>query len=141
MKNTSFITLVHVDAYANYLGGNTSYGTVKYIGIKADTAVEAIETAKREYADYVVISKAQHLESQEELMARSEAEEKARRAKAEEAKARKVAREQEKAKTMGLTIEEYKAMVKREKKIAEAQKRIAELETELAKARAYLARL
>ena len=54
---------------------------------------------------------------------------------------RKEEREKAKAKELGLTLEEYKAKVKKDKKAREIKKEIERLEKELARAKEKLAKL
>ena len=56
-------------------------------------------------------------------------------------KARKEQREKVQAKALGLTVEEYRANVKHEKKIRAAERKVERLMAELAKAEKYLENL
>lgn len=134
--------------YHNYMTGGYNY-SVRKIDIEAGNAEEAIEIAKKNNPymvineDYVrTIAELEELEElkakrQEELRAYWEAQVE----KQNKAKARKAEREKAKAEALGLTVEEYKAKVKHDKKVRDAEARIAELKAELAKEEKYLEEL
>ena len=82
----------------------------------------------------VVRELAEHLDTWEEKKVKKE---KARI----EAKAKKLAKETAKAEALGMSLEEYKEMVKKEKKIKALKKDIANLESELEELKAELKKI
>ena len=139
------IEMMSKNDYNDYMTGGYNY-SVRKIDIEADTAEEALEIAKKNNP-YMVFNESYvrtvaELEELEELKAKRNAEYKAQlKAKADKAKARKAEREKAKAEALGLTVEEYKAKVKHDKKVRDAEARIAELKAELAKEEKYLEEL
>ena len=139
------VEMMTKEHYINYLSGGNNY-YVDVVEVKAENKEEAIATAKNNYANYVINEKnvktVEEFENekleQQEKWARKEKELADRKAKAKE---RKEERDLAKAIKMGVTIEEYKAMVKREKKIRAIKKEIAELEIALANAKKRLAKI
>lgn len=127
--------------YLNYrTGGNYS---VSKVDIEAGSAEEAVEIAKKNNP-HMVINES-YVRTVAELEAKRNAEYKAqlkaKAEKADKAEARKAEREKAKAEALGLTVEEYKAKVKHDKKVRDAETRIAELKAELAKEEKYLEEL
>lgn len=142
------IEMMSKNDYHDYMTGGYNY-SVRKIDIEADTAEEALEIAKKNNP-YMVFNESYvrtvaELEELEELKAKRNAEYKAqlkaKAEKADKAKARKAEREKAKAEALGLTVEEYKAKVKHDKKVRDAEARIAELKAELAKEEKYLEEL
>ena len=142
------IEMMSKNDYNDYMTGGYNY-SVRKIDIEADTAEEALEIAKKNNP-YMVFNESYvrtvaELEELEELKAKRDAEYKAqlkaKAEKADKAKARKAEREKAKAEALGLTVEEYKAKVKHDKKVRDAEARIAELKAELAKEEKYLEEL
>ena len=142
------IEMMSKNDYHDYMAGGYNY-SVRKIDIEADTAEEALEIAKKNNP-YMVFNESYvrtvaELEELEELKAKRNAEYKAqlkaKAEKADKAKARKAEREKAKAEALGLTVEEYKAKVKHDKKVRDAEARIAELKAELAKEEKYLEEL
>ena len=142
------IEMMSKNDYHDYMTGGYNY-SVRKIDIEADTAEEALEIAKKNNP-YMVFNESYvrtvaELEELEELKAKRNAEYKAqlkaKAEKADKAKARKAEREKAKAEALGLTMEEYKAKVKHDKKVRDAEARIAELKAELAKDEKYLEEL
>ena len=142
------IEMMSKNDYNDYMTGGYNY-SVRKIDIEADTAEEALEIAKKNNP-YMVFNESYvrtvaELEELEELKAKRNAEYKAqlkaKAEKADKAKARKAEREKAKAEALGLTVEEYKAKVKHDKKVRDAEARIAELKAELAKEEKYLEEL
>ena len=142
------IEMMSKNDYNDYMTGGYNY-SVRKIDIEADTAEEALEIAKKNNP-YMVFNESYvrtvaELEELEELKAKRNAEYKAQlkanAEKADKAKARKAEREKAKAEALGLTVEEYKAKVKHDKKVRDAEARIAELKAELAKEEKYLEEL
>ena len=142
------IEMMSKNDYNDYMTGGYNY-SVRKIDIEADTAEEALEIAKKNNP-YMVFNESYvrtvaELEELEELKAKRNAEYKAqlkaKAEKADKAKARKAEREKAKAEALGLTMEEYKAKVKHDKKVRDAEARIAELKAELAKEEKYLEEL
>lgn len=131
--------------YHEYMMGGYNYW-VRKVDIEASTAEEAAEIAKNNNPEMVIntdyvrtVAELEEMEAKEkaelEALRKAEEEKKAR------AKARKAEREKAKAEALGLTIEEYKAKVKRDKKVRDTEKRIAALKEELAKEEKYLEKL
>ena len=134
------IEMMSKNDYHNYMTGGYNY-SVRSIDIEANTAEEALEIAKKNNP-YMVFNESyvRTVAELEELEAKRNAEYKAqlkaKAEKADKAKARKA-----KAEALGLTVEEYKAKVKHDKKVRDAEARIAELKAELAKEEKYLEEL
>ena len=133
--------------YYNYRnGGNYS---VSKIDIEAGSTEEAVEIAKKNNPCMVInegyVKTLAELEELEEWKAKRNAEYKAylkaKVEKMDKAKTREAEREKEKAEALGLTVEEYKAKVKHDKKVRDAEARIAELKAELAREEKYLEEL
>lgn len=139
------IEMMSKNDYHDYMTGGYNY-SVRKIDIEADTAEEALEIAKKNNP-YMVFNESyvRTVAELEELKAKRNAEYKAqlkaKAEKADKAKARKAEREKAKAEALGLTVEEYKAKVKHDKKVRDAEARIAELKAELAKEEKYLEEL
>ena len=139
------IEMMTTNNYHKFMTGGNNYWVDK-VDVEANTAEEAIEIAKKNNPEMVINTNyVKTVVELEEIKAKEDAEFEAR-LKAEEekkakAKARKVEREKEKAKALGLTIEEYKAKVKHDKKVRDTEKRIAALKVELAKEEKYLKKL
>ena len=122
------------------MGGHNYW--VDKVDVEANTAEEAIEIVKKNNPEMVIntnyVKTVTELEEMEaERVAKWEAEEE----KKAKAKARKLEREKAKAEELGLTIEEYKAKVKHDKKVRDVEKRITTLKMELAKEEEYLKKL
>lgn len=138
MKKTYKIEMMDNANYSAYLAGDATY-YVKTIEIEANSKEEAIANAKVMFAGYVINDKKVY--DVEELEATKKAFEeriKTDEAKAKANKEKKLAKEIEKAEKAGMTLEEYRAKVRKENAIKRAEKRIAELEAELAEARKHL---
>ena len=108
-------------SYCDFMEGGHNY-KVQYFEIEAETAEEALAIAKHNNPDLVAnkgyIHTIEELEAErKEREARWEATCKAEEEKKAKAKARKEEREKAKAEELGLTIEEYRAKVKHEKKV------------------------
>ena len=122
--------------YHNMMCGSMNY-SIEKLDIEAETPEEAAKMAEAE--GYVVnkeyVKTVAELEAKEAAFEARMAEERAKaEAKAARAKARKAEHEAAKAAELGVTVDEYKAMVKREK-------RIKALTADLEAARAEVARL
>lgn len=131
--------------YHEKMTGGYNYW-VRKVDIEANTADEAVEIAKRNNPDMVINSNyVQTVAELEEAEAKRVAERKARQKAEEERrakeKARKADREKAKAEALGLTVEEYKAKAKRDKKVRDTEARITALKAELAKEEKYLEKL
>lgn len=131
--------------YHEYMTGGYNYW-VRKVDIEANAAEEAVEIAKNSNPDMVVnsdyVRTVAELEAMEaKRMAEREAYWKAEEEKKARAKARKAEREKAKAEALGLTVEEYKAKVKHDKKVRDTEARIAALKAELAKEEKYLEEL
>jgi hypothetical protein len=131
--------------YHNYMMGGYNYWVHK-VDIEANTAEEAVEIAKRNNPNMIInedyVKTVAELEEMEaKRLAKREAYQKAEEEKKAKAKARKVEREKAKAEALGLTIEEYKAKVKHDKKVRDTEARIAALKAELTKEEKYLEEL
>ena len=139
------IEMMTTNNYNKFMTGSNNYWVDK-IDIEANTAEEAVEIAKKNNPEMVINTNyVKTVAELEEIKAKEDAEFEAR-LKAEEekkarAKVRKAEREKEKAESLGLTIEEYKAKVKHDKKVRDTEKRIAALKVELAKEEKYLKKL
>ena len=139
------IEMMTTNNYHKFMTGGNNYWVDK-VDVEANTAEEAIEIAKKNNPEMVInnnyvktvveLEEIKEKEEEEfEAWLKDEEEKKAR------AKARKAEREKEKAEALGLTIEEYKAKVKHDKKVRDTEKRIAALKVELAKEENYLKKL
>lgn len=143
--NTYRIEMMDTRSYNEYMTGGYNY-TIQRFDIEAENAEEALAIAKSNHPG--LIANEGYIRTVEELEAArktSEAEWEAR-CKAEEekkakAKARKEEREKAKAEELGLTVEEYRAKVKHEKKVRMAEAEVERLKAELAKAEKYLENL
>ena len=139
------VEMMDESSYNEYMTGGYNY-TVQYFEIEAETVEEALIIAWSNNPN--LIANENHVHTVEELEAvrkASEAEWEAR-CKAEEekkakAKARKEEREKAKAEELGLTVEEYRAKIKHEKKIHMAEVEVERLKAELTKAEKYLENL
>lgn len=131
--------------YCTYLGGGFNY-YVKEVVIKAEDKETAVKIAKETYLDYVInencVKTVEEIEEEERLnrekwdkIYKEQEEKKAL------AKAKKEEREKAKAKELGLTLEEYRIKVKKDKKARELKREIERLERELAIAKAKLAKI
>ena len=139
------IEMMTANHYHNFMMGGNNYWVDK-VDVEANTAEEAIEIAKKNNPDMVInVNYVKTVAELEEMETKRVAEWEARLKTEEEkkarAKARKVEREKAKAEELGLTIEEYKAKVKHDKKVRDTEKRIATLKMELAKEEKYLKKL
>ena len=139
------IEMMTTNNYNKFMTGSNNYWVDK-IDIEANTAEEAVEIAKKNNPEMVIntnyVKTVAELEEMEaERVAKWEARLKAEEEKKAKAKARKLEREKAKAEELGLTIEEYKAKVKHDKKVRDTEKRIAALKVELAKEEEYLKKL
>jgi len=122
--------------YHEMMQGGYAY-SVEHLEIEAESKEEAVEKARKE--GYVVnegyvVSKAER-EAEE---ARAEARAREREEKERKAKERKAEREKAKAESQGLTIEEYKHLKNRERKLKKMQANVRELEEALDRAREAL---
>jgi colicin import membrane protein len=139
------IEMMDRSSYHEYMMGGYNY-SVQYFDIEAETAEEALATAKANNPNLVAnegyIRTVEELEAErKEREARWEAARKAEEEKKAKAKARKEERERAKAEELGLTVEEYRAKVKHEKKVRLAEAEVERLKAELAKAEKYLENL
>ena len=139
------IEMMDKRSYNEYMTGGYNY-TVQHFEIEAETAEKALVIAKSNNPD--LIANENHILTVEELEAARKANEakwearcKAEEEKKAKAKARKEEREKAKAEELGLTVEEYRAKVKHEKKVHMAEVEIERLKAELAKAERYLENL
>lgn len=131
--------------YHAYMTGSYNYW-VRKIDIEANTAEEAVEIAKNNHPEMVINAEyvrtvAELEEMEAKRAAEREAYWKAEEEKKAKAKARKEEREKAKAEALGLTVEEYKAKMKHDKKVRDTEARIAALKAELAKEEKYLEKL
>ena len=145
MTNTFRIQMMTADNYNKYMMGDNGY-FITAIEVEAESAEQAVATAKAEHPNMVINEK--NVQTVEEMKAEIEARKiywenfyKAEEERKANNRAKRLAKEQEKANALGLTVEEYKAKVKREKAIKEAEKAVAEAEQALARAKATLAKL
>ena len=128
--------------YCEYMRGSY-WCSIRKVDIEANSAEEALKIVKKNYPDMVInedyvrtVAELEELEAKEKV--RLEAFHKEKKARA---KARKTEREKANAEALGLTVEEYKAKVKHDKKVRDTEKRIAALKEELAKEEKYLEKL
>ena len=139
------VEMMDKGSYDAYMMCRNDY-TVQYFEIEAETAEEALAIAKNNNPELVAnegyVRTLEELETARkkreadwEAFCKAEEEKKAR------AKARKEEREKAKAEELGLTIEEYRAKVKHEKKVKKAEAEIERLKAELEKAEKYLENL
>lgn len=146
IKMTTYrIEMMTANHYHEFMMGGNNYWIDK-VDIEANTAEEAIEIVKKNNPEMVIntnyVKTVAELEEMEtKRKAEFEARLKTEKEKKAKAKARKIEREQAKAEELGLTIEEYKAKVKHDKKVRDTEKRIAILKIELAKEEEYLKKL
>lgn len=136
------IEMMTKDHYNTYMGGGYNY-YVEKIDIEAETAMDAVAIAKAAYPNHVInegyVKTVAEIEMEKaQRLADSEAFHKAEEAKRQARKAKREANEKAKADALGLTVEEYKAKVKKERAIKAVEKEIAELEEALAKAKKKL---
>ena len=131
--------------YNKFMMGDYNYW-VRKVDIEADTISEAVEIAKYNNpemvinADYVrTVAELEEMEAKR--AAERETARKAEEEKKAKAKARKEEREKAKAEELGLTVEEYRAKVKHEKKVRAAEAEVERIKAELAKAEKYLENL
>lgn len=143
--NTYRIEMMDRRSYNEYMTGGYNY-TVQHFEIEAETAEKALVIAKSNNPD--LIANENHILTVEELEAARKANEakwearcKAEEEKKAKAKARREEREKVKAEELGLTVEEYRAKVKHEKRVHMAEVEIERLKAELAKAERYLENL
>ena len=139
------IEMMDRGSYHEYMTGGYNY-RVQYFEIEAETAEEALAIAKNNnpnlVANEIYIRTVEELEAErKEREARWEATRKAEEEKKAKAKARKEEREKAKAEELGLTVEEYRAKVKHDKKVRLAEAEVERLKAELAKAEKYLENL
>ena len=139
------IEMMDRGSYHEYMTGGYNY-RVQYFEIEAETAEEALAIAKNNNPNLVAnetyIRTVEELEAErKEREARWEATRKAEEEKKAKAKARKEEREKAKAEELGLTVEEYRAKVKHDKKVRLAEAEVERLKAELAKAEKYLENL
>ena len=139
------IEMMTTNHYHEFMMGGHNYWVDKG-DVEANTAEEAIEIVKKNNPEMVINTNyVKTVAELEEIKAKEDAEFNAYLKAAEEkkarAKARKAEREKEKAEALGLTIEEYKAKVKHDKKVRDVEKRITTLKMELAKEEKYLKKL
>ena len=139
------IEMMDKGSYNEFMTGGYDY-RVQYFEIEAETAEEALAIAKANNPNLVAneghIRTVEELEAEKaEREAKWEATRKAEEEKKTKAKARKEEREKAKAEELGLTVEEYKAKVKHEKKMRMAEAEVERLKAELAKAEKYLENL
>lgn len=139
------IEMMDKGSYHEYMMGGYNY-SVKHFEIEAETADEALAIAKAN--NPTLVANESYIRTVEELEAESKAREarleailKADEEKKAKAKARKEEREKAKAEELGLTVEEYRAKVKHEKKVRMAEAEVERLKAELAKAEKYLKNL
>ena len=139
------IEMMTTNNYNKFMTGSNNYWVDK-IDIEANTAEEAVEIAKKNNPEMIINTNYVKTVAELEVIKAKEDTELNAYLKAEEekkarVKARKAEREKEKAEALGLTIEEYKAKVKHDKKVRDTEKRIAALKVELAKEEEYLKKL
>ena len=131
--------------FHEYMTGGYNYW-IRKVDIEANTAEEAVEIAKNNNPEMVIntdyVRTVAELEEMEaKRLAEREAYWKAEEEKKAKAKARKEERERAKAEELGLTVEEYRAKIKHEKKVRLAEAEVERLKAELAKAEKYLENL
>jgi hypothetical protein len=139
------IEMMTTNDYHEFMMGGNNYW-VNRIDVEANTTEEAIEIAKKNNPEMIInttyVKTVAEIEEMEaKRVADWEAYLKAEEEKKAKAKTRKLEREKAKAEELGLTIEEYKAKVKHDKKVRDTEKQIAELKMELAKKEEYLKKL
>lgn len=143
MKQLYRVERATEENYHRMMSGSLNY-SIEKLDLEAETPEEAAKMAEEE--GYVVnkeyVKTVAELEAKEAAFKARMAKERAKAdAKAARAKARKAEREAAKAAELGVTVDEYKAMVKREKYIKAltadleaAKAEVARLEKLLAKA-------
>lgn len=136
MKQVYNVQRMTYNDYCNYMSGGYNF-SVENLHLEAESPEEAVKMAEAEgymvnkdYVKTVAELEAEEAERKAQYI-KTEAE---RKAKAARAKARKAEREAAKAAELGVTVDEYKAMVKREK-------HIKALTADLEAAKAEVARL
>ena len=139
------IEMMDRGSYHEFMTGGHNY-RVQYFEIEAETAEEALAIAKANNPNLVAnegyVRTVEELEAaKRERQARWEAARKAEEEKKAKAKARKEEREKAKAEELGLTVEEYRAKVKHEKKVRAAEAEVERIKAELTKAEKYLENL
>ena len=144
MKNYK-IQMMTRENYQAYMGGGLNY-YIENVIIAAEDKETALKIAKTNYLNYIInedyIKTVEEIE--EERRAHREKWDKIYKEEEERkalARAKKEEREKAKAKELGLTVEEYKVKIKKDKKIRELKKEIEQLEKELARKKEKLAKL
>ena len=139
------IEMMDRKSYNEYMTGGYNY-RVQCFDIESETVEEALEIAKNNNPD--LIANENHILTVEELEAIQKASEakwearcKAEEEKKAKTKARRIEREKTKADELGLTVEEYRAKMKYEKKVRAAEAEVERLKAELTKAEKYLKNL
>ena len=125
-----------IDSYHEMMQGGYFYN-LETLEIEAESKEEAVKKAQKDgyvVNDGYVIDKAKA----EEAEARAEARAREREEKERKAKERKAEREKAKAEAQGLTLEEYKHLKNRERKLKKMQANVRELEEALDRAREAL---
>lgn len=139
--NTYRIEMMTKNDFNVFMAGGYFY-QIREVDIEADTAEEAIAIAENNYFDMVINKGA--VKTVEELLA-MEAERQAFLKAEEERKARnkanREAREKAKAEALGLTVKEYRAKVRHDRKVRELEEKIAYLTKELEEAKGKLNKL
>lgn len=139
------VKMMSMNDYNNMMLGGLNY-VVHDVEIEAETAAEAIIEARNKYRDMIIndyyakpveVVKAEFDRKVKEFEAfKKEQEEK----KAAE-KAKREAKEKAKAEAAGMSVEEYKAELKKAKKVKKLEDEIKELEALLANKKAALEEL
>lgn len=135
---TYIIEMMDNKSYNEYMSGGYVY-TVEKVEIEATSAEEAIAKTKTAHPEMHINTNC--VRTTEEIAtekARFEAEQKARQEKEEATKAKRIATEKAKAEAVGMTVEEYRAEQRRQRKIKKLEREIAEAEANLAKMKKYL---
>lgn len=143
--NTYRIEMMTKNDFHVFMTGGYFY-QVRKVDIEANTAEEAITIAENNYFDMVINkgfvrtvkeleAEAAEREAEREAFFKAEEERKARN------KANREAREKAKAEALGLTVEEYKAKVKHDRKVRKLEEKIAYLAKELEEAKRELNKL
>ena len=133
------VQMMTADSYHAYMTGSWNY-CINEEDIEAETAKDAVQIAKAQNPELIVNENPRTVREIEEEKARWAAKREEEKRKEEEKKARTAKREEERAAALGLTIEEYKELKKKEAKVKryekenrDAEKQIEELKKEIAR--------
>ena len=135
-KMLYFVERMSIDNYHEMMTGGYNY-SVEHLEIEAESKEEAVEKAQKT-GYYVNDGYVLSLEEVEAKRARAREEARKEEERKQRAKERKAEREKAKAEAQGLTVEEYKHLKNRERKMKRMEANVRELEEALDRAREAL---